>query len=54
MTIGCRAQSTARSGGRGRKRQGRTGGSRKGEASQRGCAMDDYGDGCDKTQDLSQ
>ena len=37
---GCRAQSTARSGGSKRKRQGRTGRSRKGETSQRECAMD--------------
>ena len=31
-----------------------TGRSRKGETSQRGCAMDDYGDGYDETQNLSQ
>ena len=36
------------------KRQGRRGRSRKGEASQRGCAMDDHGDESDETQDLSQ
>ena len=36
------------------KRQGGTGRSRKGEASQRGCAMYGMGDGCEKTQDLSQ
>ena len=43
---GCRAQSTARSagGGRKRRRQGRTGGSRRGEATQGGALMDDYGD----------
>ena len=35
------------------KRQGRTGGSRKGEASQGGAPMDDYGDVYDKTQILS-
>ena len=43
---GCRAQSTGRSagGGRKRRRQGRTGGSRRGEATQGGALMDDYGD----------
>ena len=44
-SIGCRAQSTARSAGGGKKRrQGRTGGSRRGEATQGGTLMDDYGD----------
>ena len=47
MTIGLSS-----SGGR-RKRQGRTGRSRKGEASQGGAPMDDYGDVYDKTQILS-
>ena len=43
---GCRAQSTARSagGGRKRRRQRRTGGSRKGEANQGDAHMGDYGD----------
>ena len=42
MTIGLSSSGTARSaGGRRKKRQGGTGRSRKGEASQRGCAMDD-------------
>ena len=36
------------------KRQGGTGRSRKGEASQRGCAMMMTMDECEKTQDLSQ
>ena len=36
------------------KRQGRTGRSRKGETSQRGCAMMMTMDECEKTQDLSQ
>ena len=36
------------------KRQGRKGRSRKGEASQRGCAMMMTMDECEKTQDLSQ
>ena len=36
------------------KGQGRTGRSRKGEASQRGCAMMMTMDECEKTQDLSQ
>ena len=35
-------------------RQGRTGGSGKGETSQKGCAMDGMDDGCEKTQNLSQ
>ena len=40
------SQSTARSagGGRKRRRQGRTGGSRRGEATQEGALMDDNGD----------
>ena len=52
---GCRAQCAARSagGGKKRRRQGRTGGSRRGEATQGGALMDDYGDGCEKTQILS-
>ena len=55
LASGCRAQGTARSAGGGRKRrQGRTGGSRRGEATQRGALMDDYGDVYDKTQILSQ
>ena len=36
------------------KEEGRTGGSRKGEATQGGALMDDCGDVCDKTQILSQ
>ena len=35
-------------------KDGRTGRSRKGEASQRGAPMDHYRDGCEMTQDLSQ
>ena len=38
----------------GKRRQGRTGGSRRGEATQGGALMDDYGDVYDKTQILSQ
>ena len=42
----CRAQSTARNAGSGRtrRRQGKTGGNRRGEATQRGALMDDYED----------
>ena len=38
----------------GKRRQGRTSGSRQGEATQGGAHMGDYGDVYDKTQDLSQ
>ena len=43
-----------RGGGRNKRRQERTGGSRRGEATQGGALMDDYGDVYDKTQILSQ